>query len=145
MVSAKTASWLDSSALLAMLYAEPGMEIVARLLEDSEKGRATVFLSTVTFADLMASLGRTRGEELAREELTLLFTLPALVEAPAREQCAEAGFLRTRHRLSTADAIIAVQAMAAGAELVHKDPEFETIVGLRQRPLPCKSSGARRR
>jgi hypothetical protein len=35
--------------------------------------------------------------------------------------------------------------MAAEAELVHKDPEFESVVGLRQRRLPYKSKNARKR
>jgi hypothetical protein len=35
--------------------------------------------------------------------------------------------------------------MAAGAELVHKDPEFESVLGLRQRALPYKTRGAPKR
>jgi predicted nucleic acid-binding protein len=57
----------------------------------------------------------------------------------------EAGLLRSRAKLSTADAIIAIQAMAADAELVHKDPEFESAAGLKQRRLPYKSKPARKR
>ncbi len=52
-----------------------------------------------------------------------------------------AGWLRGRHKLSTPDAIIAVQAMAADAELVHKDPEFESVPGLKQKRLPYKRRG----
>jgi hypothetical protein len=35
--------------------------------------------------------------------------------------------------------------MAADAEFVHKDPGFESVVGLKQRRLPYKSKPARKR
>ena len=36
-VREKTASWLDSSAILTLLYGESGVEIVRQLLEDAER------------------------------------------------------------------------------------------------------------
>jgi len=47
-------------------------------------------------------------------------------------------------QISTADAIIATQAITNDAELVHKDPEFEAIVGLHQQQLPYKTKSGRR-
>lgn len=141
----KTASWLDSSAILALLYGEAGMNTVRELLEEAERDRGAVYLSVVTLTEVVSSLSKTHGESVARDELQVVLSLPAQIESPTHEQCAEAGWLRSRHRLSTADAIIAVQAMAAGAELVHKDPEFESVLSLRQRRLPYKRSSARTR
>ena len=46
--------------------------------------------------------------------------------------------------IATADAIIATQAITNDAELVHKDPEFEAVVGLRQQQLPYKTKSRRR-
>jgi len=48
-------------------------------------------------------------------------------------------WLRWRYKISAADAIIATQAITNDAELVHKDPEFEAIIGLRQQQLPYKT------
>ena len=141
----KIASWLDSSALLVLLYGEPGVNTVRELLEESERDRASVYLSVVTLTEVVSSLSKTHGESVARDELQVVLSLPAQIESPTRAQGAEAGWLRGRYRLSTADAIIAAQAMAAGAELVHKDPEFELVVGLRQRPLPYKNRSAAKR
>ena len=121
------------------------MNIVRELLEDSERDRASVYLSVVTLTEVVSSLSKTHGESVARDELQVVLSLPAQLESPTSAQCAEAGWLRGRHRLSNADAIIAVQAMAAGAELVHKDPEFQSVPGLKQRPLPYKTKAASKR
>jgi predicted nucleic acid-binding protein len=137
-VKEKTASWLDSSGLLTLLYGEAGMDTVRQLLEESERARMKLYLSALTLTEVVSSLSKTHGQDIARNELQVVLSLPAQIETPTQAQCADAGWLRVRYRLSTADAIIAIQAMSAGAELVHKDPEFESVLGLRQRALPYK-------
>ena len=141
----KTASWLDSSAVLALLYAEPGMDVVRRLLEQAERQTIALYLSAVSLAEIVSSIAKTHDEEIARQDLRVVLEMPLQVLLPTIEHCAEGGWLRSRHRLSTADAIIAAQAMAASAELVHKDPEFDTVPGLKHRRLPYKGKSARRR
>ena len=121
------------------------MDIVRELLEDSERDHGAVYLSEVTLAEVVSSLTKTHGESVARDELQVVLSLPAQIEPASLSQFAEAGWLSSRHRLSTADAIIAAQAMAAGAELVHKDPAFESVLGLRQRALPYKTRRALKR
>ena len=118
----KTASWLDSSAVLALIYGEPGMDIVRQLLEDAERERAVVYLSVVTLTEIVSSLIKTHGGNVAADELAVVLTMPVQIESPTRRHCGDAGWLRGRYKLSTADAIIAIQAMATGAELVHKIP-----------------------
>ena len=141
----KTASWLDSSAILALIYGEPGVDIVRQLLEDAERERAVVYLSVLSLCEIVSSLIKTHGENVAHDELALVLTMPVQMGSPTRQHCAEAGWLRGRIELSTADAIIATQAIAANAELVHKDPEFDHVPALKHRPLPYKTKSARRR
>lgn len=76
---------------------------------------------------------------MARHELAVVMTMPVQIESPTGQQCADAAWLRGRYKLSTTDAIIATQAIAANAELVHKDSELETVNALRQRRLPYKT------
>src|SRR5947207_15651078 len=106
------------------------MDIVRHLLEESERDRGAVYLSAVTLTEVVSSLSRTHGESVARDELQVVLSLPAKIESASVSQCAEAGGLRSRHRLSTADAIITAHALPAGAEPVHKDPDFEAVLGL---------------
>lgn len=141
----KTASWLDSSAILALIYGEPGVDIVRQLLEDAERERAVVYLSVLSLCEIVSTLIKTHGENVAHDELALVLTMPVQMGSPTRQHCTEAGWLRGRYKLSTADAIIATQTIAANAELVHKDPEFDQVPALKHRRLPYKTKSARRR
>lgn len=141
-MNAKTVSWLDSSAVLALFLAEPGFEMVRDLLAEAAKGRGEVRIAQISLTEIANGLCRDYDEATAREDIRLLLELAVTVETPTDAQCVGAGLLRNRVKLSTANAIIAVQAMAAGAELVHKDPEFKAVVGLRQQRLPYKKRGA---
>ena len=141
----KTASWLDSSAVLALLYAEPGMDVVRRLLEQAERKLITLYLSALSLSEIVSSIARTHSEEIARDDLRIVLEMPVQIASPTQKECVHGGWLRARHKLSTADAIIAAQAMAANAELVHKDPEFDFVPGLKHRRLRYKTKPLRRK
>jgi len=144
-VNEKSASWLDSSAVLALLYAEPGVDTVRRLLEQAERQTIALYLSVLSLAEIVSSIVKTHDEEIARDDLRVVLEMPFQIECPTTDQCVEGGWLRARHKLSTADAIIAAQAIATDAELVHKDPEFDEVPSLKHRRLPYKTKSARRR
>lgn len=135
--------WLDSSAVLTWYRAEPGHAEVVRIVTSATEGRARVAIAQISLLEIAKTIADEHGEAAVRENLRLLRELALTIEAPSNDQCAEAGLLRARIRLSTADAIIAIQAMAAGAELVHKDPEFDLVPGLKHRRLPYKSARKR--
>ncbi len=82
----KTVSWLDSSAVLTLLYGEAGMDIVRELLEQSERDRGAVYLSAVTLTEVVSSLSRTHGESVARDELQVVLSLPAQIESASLSQ-----------------------------------------------------------
>src|SRR5438093_11988500 len=119
------ASWLDTSALLALFLAEPGFETVRALLAEAGAGRRTVYVAQISLTEIASSVSRDYDDATAREDIRLLRELAVSIEPPGDEQCVEAGLLRSRVKLSTADALIATQAMGIDAELVHKDPEFD--------------------
>ena len=137
--------WLDSSAVLAWFRAEAGSEQVVAIVTAVTDGAASVSMSQISLLEIAKAVADERGEIAARHDLQLLRELAIAFVPPTDEQCVEAGLLRSHAKLSTADAIIAIQAMAADAELVHKDPEFESVAGLKHRRLPYKAKAARRR
>ena len=144
-MSAKTVNWLDSSAVLALFLAEPGFETVRALLAEAAKNRREIHIAQISLVEIANSISRCYDVATAREDIRLLRELAVSIDAPTDEQCVDAGLLRSRVKLSTADAIIAIQATAAGAELVHKDPDFESVAELEQRRLPYKSKPVRKR
>ena len=137
--------WLDSSAVLAWYRADPGSEEVARIVTAATEKEAPISMSQISLLEIAKAIADERGESAARQNLRLLREVAVAFVPATEEQWIAAGLLRSQLNLSTADAIIAIQAMAADAELVHKDPEFESVAGLKQRPLPYKSKPSRKR
>jgi predicted nucleic acid-binding protein len=84
-----------------------------------------------------------RSEDEAERRLALLHQLPASwLDHMTDDVLRSAGRFKAQHRMSLADAIVAGFASSAGAVLVHKDPEFETIASAVQlEPLPYKRPG----
>jgi predicted nucleic acid-binding protein len=137
--------WLDSSAVLAWYRGEAGSEDVARIVTAATEKEEPVSMSQISLLEIAKAIADERGESAARQNLRLLRELAVAFVPATDEQCVAAGLLRSYARLSTADAIIAIQAMAADVELVHKDPEFESVAELKQRRLPYKSKSATKR
>lgn len=54
-----------------------------------------------------------------------------------------AAYVKSTVRLSLADAWVAALALLEDAELVHKDPEFDAVPGLKHMRLPYAPKGAR--
>lgn len=118
---------LDTSALFCLIKDEPGAGTVARLLRDSRRGRATVFLAQISLAELYYVTWQAYSENRAREVVTLVKGLPAEIVPPTERITLNAGRLKALHRLSLADALIAATARDRDAILVHKDPEYTAL------------------
>lgn len=115
----------DTSALLALRGDESGANRVQALLSQGEKNQCRLFASFMTRMEILYIIWREEGEDSARHALRLLdsFALewiscePHILEIAAR--------LKAHGKLSVADSWIGATAIACGATLVHKDPEFE--------------------
>ena len=118
---------LDTSALLAHYFNEPGAEVIERLWSEESSRLA---ISAVTIAELKGRLHQeiTDDGESAKaadayvNELTICLTVDrATAELAWQLRQASPG------RLPLVDALIAATARAAGAILVHKDPHMSQI------------------
>jgi predicted nucleic acid-binding protein len=95
-----------------------------------------VLLSFMSRMEILYRVTADEDEESARSTLRLLESTgigwvsceEAILEVAAR--------IKARGGLSVADAWIASTALRHDAVLVHKDPEFERVEGLRQERLP---------
>lgn len=130
---------LDSSAVLALYFGEPGTARVRDILYEE---RTPVALSVLTAAEIWSRL-RAEGAEHAFEEVwqrlselaseVLPVSLPVVLRSIALRRAATA-------RLPHIDALIAATAAEYGAVLVHRDPHFSAIPAdlLEQERLPDK-------
>ena len=122
---------LDTSALVAYFKDEPGAGKVEPVLRQP----SSFLLPFMAIMELRYVLVRTfpppRVDQIIR---TLRASGAPIIESnPAWG--AAAARLKVRGRLSLADAWIASLALLHDAELMHSDPEFERVEGLRSYPL----------
>jgi len=118
---------LDTSALLAHFFDEPGAEIVEGLWA---RGSALPGISVLTAAELRIRLSSELTENPATDSAISRYLNELTVNLPVDRAVAECAWeLETAAsgRLPLVDAIIAATARSIGATLVHRDPHLRAI------------------
>jgi predicted nucleic acid-binding protein len=118
---------LDTSALLAHFFDEPGAGIVESLWA---QGSALPGISVLTVAELRIRLGSELSDNPETEAAIGRYLDELTVNLPVDRAVAECAWqLRTvaSSRLPLVDAIIAATARSIGATLVHRDPHLRAI------------------
>lgn len=130
---------LDSSAWLAHLFGEPGVEQVNQLFGDS---KATIFVSALSLPEVYGRLSELGQSGRWEQVWTTYAALFEKVLAADQTVAEEAIRLRaaTSQRLPTIDALIAATAVVHRLTLVHRDPHMAAIsvAHLKQLRLPDK-------
>jgi predicted nucleic acid-binding protein len=128
---------LDTSALLSFIEDEAGADCVEEALK-----RPTTHVPWPVLLEMHYITLQERGEAEAYRRTALVKQLNVKILWDMDESTLlTAARLKAGHRLSLADAIIAAYALRTDAVLMHKDPEFDALVGLvPMEALPYKSS-----
>ena len=117
---------LDTSALLAHYFDEPGAEVLEKLWGS----RSKLGISAVTVTELKGRLGQEIADSAEAEDAVRAYLNELTVCIPVDRVVAELAWqirISTPQRLPLVDALIAATARAAGAVLVHKDPHMARI------------------
>ena len=123
---------LDTSALVSYFKAEPlGAHVRDILLQQP----LDLLLPFMTVMEAQYVLARTFPPSQIDQFIGALRSLGAPIIESNPEWGAAAARLKARGGLSLADAWIASLALMYDAELVHKDPEFDRVEGLRSHRL----------
>jgi predicted nucleic acid-binding protein len=130
---------LDTSALLTVLNDEPGVETVLDILETARSGETRVYLPFMALMELEYLSLRQRSQEATRRILTLVEAWPVEIEDSTQEWRHEAARVKAGASISLADAWMCSLACLLDAELVHKDPEYDGVPGLRALQLLYKA------
>ena len=118
---------LDTSALLAHYFNEPGAGVVESLWSDKF---SSVAISAVTIAELKGRLLQEITDDAESAKAADAYLNELTICLPVDRATAELAWqLRQASpgRLPLVDALIAATARAAGAILVHKDPHMSQI------------------
>ncbi|HSF43724.1 MAG TPA: PIN domain-containing protein [Thermoanaerobaculia bacterium] len=135
---------LDTSALLTVFYEEDGAPRVLEILEppesrpDAENERPRVYLPFMTLMEFEYLASRRFGASVVDQALRMVGAWPVERVDSSPEWGSYAARVKAGAGLSVADAWNAALALMLDAELVHKDPEFDRVEGLRHLRLPYK-------
>ena len=117
----------DTSALLALLFGEPGAETVEALMHRASEKDQPMLMSAVNWAEVCYRVEGKRGAE-ALAQAKEFATNASVVVVPADRELAEAAAAyKAADQLSLADAFAAALAKNSKAELVTADREFTSV------------------
>lgn len=132
---------LDTSAVLSYFLDEPGADEVKEILLLAKKGEREVFVSFMTFMELLYRIWKLFGEHQAKKIYLLLRGLPVHEINQSEGLLVTAARLKANYPISVADSWIAATAFSTDSILVHKDPEMERLAGpITMKALPFKES-----
>ena len=117
---------LDSSAWLAHLFAEPGVEQVNELFDDADNA---VFISVLSLPELYGRL-KALDQQAKWDEVWQAYAGIFTGILPVNEAAAHQAILireQTVERLPTIDGLIAGIEVVHHLTLVHRDPHFTAI------------------
>lgn len=135
---------LDTSALLTVFYEEDGASQVLEILElasqgtDAEKEGVEVYLPFMAMMEFEYMASRRFTVSVVDQALRMIGAWPVERVESSPEWGSQAAHVKSKAGLSVADAWNAALALMRDAELVHKDPEFDQVEGLRRVRLPYK-------
>ena len=121
------ATVLDASALLALLFDEPGAEKIENLFNQAAEADKPILITALNWAEVLYKMKRrhgVRGLEGARQ---FERTMPLEVAPLDRDLAESAAHFKTAHDLGLADAFAAALAKSEKAELVTADTDFKPL------------------
>jgi predicted nucleic acid-binding protein len=120
---------------MAVVYQEDGAQQVQDLLSGGE----TILLPFIALMEVHYKVLQDRPEAVDDALAMLRDWQTETVES--NEQWREvAALVKSRGKLSVADAWVASLALIHDAVLVHKDPEFDEVPGLQHERLPYRAA-----
>ncbi len=127
---------LDTSALFTILNDEEGIETVLNLLGTAQSGEVTIYLPFMALMELAYLSLRRHDKQKTQWALNLVKAWPVEEKYPTEAWLHEAARVKAMRQVSLADAWICSLALLLGAQLVHKDPEYDAVPELNALRLP---------
>ncbi|MEI6860908.1 MAG: PIN domain-containing protein [Verrucomicrobiota bacterium] len=118
---------LDSSAVLAMLFGEPGMEEMRALLHRANTADRPLLITAVNWAEVLYRTEARQGAAGVATARLLANHGPLAVVPVDVEQAEIAADYKSSGRLGLADAFCAALAKLRNTELVTADLDFKVL------------------
>lgn len=118
---------LDASALLALLFDEPGAEAVESLMHRAAEKDQPILMSAVNWAEVCYRVEGKLGNGALAQAKEFATNTPVDVVPADRELSEAAAGYKAADQLGLADAFAAALAKSRKAELVTADREFKSV------------------
>ena len=128
---------LETSAYFSLLEDEGGADFVEKHLLEAKAGDVAVQGLFVTLTEVEYITLQDRGEVDAARVIAVLKAWPVNRHHSDPAICSASAKFKAAHKISFADAFVALPAQSLDATLNHKEPEFLALTGsLKQKMLP---------
>jgi PIN domain nuclease of toxin-antitoxin system len=118
---------LDASAVLALLFDEPGAERVELLLLKAAEADKPLLITAANWCEVLYRMQRKRGATGTEAAKRLERTMPLEIAELDRELAELAARFKSEYGLGLADAFAAALSKTKKADLVTSDPDFKIM------------------
>lgn len=116
---------LDAWALLALIFKEePAAGKVKDLFDKEEKSRLSIYISWINLGEVYYNIARRKGLTTANSVLNDINMLPIHFQVPSKVDILAAATIKSKHKLSYADAFVVSLAQKINGTILTGDPEI---------------------
>ena len=120
----------DSYALIALFRQEMGYESVRDLLLNITNDECEGYISAINLGELYYMMCRKSNEKNALSAVNAVKQMQIHIVEPDLRMCLDAAVIKSKNKLSYADAFAAALTIQAKATLITGDNEFDSLIGL---------------
>ena len=122
---------LDAWALLALIFKEePAAGKVKELFDNEEKSRLSIYISWINLGEVYYNIARRKGVTTANAVLNDINMLPVRFQVPSKVDILAAATIKSKHKLSYADAFAVSLAQKINGTILTGDPEIVLLKNL---------------
>ena len=116
---------LDAWALLSLIFKEePAASKVKDIFENGELSRKSIHISWINLGEVYYTIARKKGLDAAETVLNEIQMLPVRLQVPSRDDILAAATIKSKHKLSYADAFAVSLAQKINGTILTGDPEI---------------------
>jgi len=116
---------LDAWALLALIFKEePAAKKVRDIFDQQSASKSPIYISWINLGEVFYNIARKKGLSAANEVLNDINMLPIRSQEPSKADILAAATIKSKHKLSYADAFAVSLAQKIDGVIFTGDPEI---------------------
>ena len=122
---------LDAWALLALIFKEePAAKKVRDIFDQQSASKSSIYISWINLGEVYYNIARKKGLSAANEVLNDINMLPIRLQEPSKADILAAATIKSKHKLSYADAFAVSLAQKIDGVIFTGNPEIILLKNL---------------